>query len=582
MHENDAAARGKRGSAHVISRLQVRSLVLALPLLIQFSPAAAAVPGQYIAKMYTEILGRAPDPAAWNGALGYFEPNECSQATLANWGAPFFSSQEFHALQYDNAATVLLLYRAILNREPDAGGYSHYLELLDRGTPLSTVVSMFFNSSEFSALVPFICGADSYSFAILGGGLAIRIPTSGIGGYDNLTEAQLQALLVSAAAGTSVDLTQQSVVYLTQPLVLPAGVTLATYGLPTPHEHAKMARLVRASPFAGPMVEINFDNNPNRSGVLKNIWVDGQRERSSTYVYGAINIEIYGGNGASVQANFIENSLGWSNVHSYGSVDGRPCASNIITDNLITAYPSLHFGGNYTDGLSIGCENTLVQRNQIVDATDVGIVIFTAAPAAQKSLVTDNTVVSAGNSAYGALAFDPLYSPAYPANPNFTGASITGNSVWSSPNTHFIIGLAVGSRPWFGTHAVINGRISSGNIGYGASATNNTTAGVQTRFAEAITVSGMDSATVRSNAFDAMLIPQAWTRCPVGNVLASVPAGLASGSLQAYSGIEVNGCMSDLQSTTGVSEQLVGCEESNELPIGCLLGGDRRAAPPGR
>lgn len=521
------------------------SLVLALPLLIHLSAAEAAVPGQYIAKMYTEILGRAPDPAAWNGALGYFEPNECNSATLANWGAPFFSSAEFQSLGYDNASTVLLLYRAILNREPDTSGYSHYLALLERGTALNAIVSMFFNSSEFLALVPNICSAGSYSFATLGGGLAIRIPTSGSGGYDNLTEAQLQALLDSTGAGSSVYLTQQSVVYLTEPLVIPAGVTLATYGLPSPHQHAKMARLVRAAAFAGPMVEINLDHNPNPSGVLKNMWVDGQRSESSTYVYGAINIEIYGGNGASVRDNFIDNSLGWSNVHSYGSVDGRPCASNVITDNLITAYPSLHFGGNYTDGLSIGCENTLVEGNQIVDATDVGIVVFTASPAIQKSLVINNTIVSAGNSAYGALAFDPLYGPAYPANPNFTGASITGNSVWSSPNTHFIIGLAVGSRPWFGTHAVINGRISTGNVGYGASATNNTTAGVSTRFAEGITVSGMDSATVQSNAFEAFLIPQSWTSCPVGNVLASVPAGLASGSLQAYSGIEVSGCMSD-------------------------------------
>lgn len=529
------------------TRIKAKGIVLALilPLLIHFSPTEAAVPGQYIAKMYTETLGRAPDPAAWNAAVRYFETNGCNPTTLINWGAPFFSSAEFQRLEYDNSATALLLYRGIFNREPDARGYSHHLGLLDNGTPLRTIVSVFFRSSEFSALVPYICSAASYSFATLGSGLAIRIPTSGTDGYDNLTETQLQALLNSAAAGTVVYLTQQSVVYLTKPLVIPAGVTLATHGLPTPHQHAKMARLVRASAFARPMVQINLDSNPNPSGILKNIWVDGQRARSSTYVPGAINIEIYGGNAAAVDANFIDNSLGWSNVHSYGSVDGRPCASNTITNNLITAYPSRHFDGNYTDGLSIGCENTLVRGNQIVDATDVGIVVFTAAPAIQKSLVTGNTVVSAGNSSFGALAFDPLYSPAYPVNPNFTGASFADNFVWSSPNTHFIIGLAIGSRPWYGAHAIINGVTSAGNIGYGASATGNTTAGVLTRFGGAITLSGMDSATIQSNVFRAKAIPQTWTNCPIGNVLASVSAGLAGGSLQTYSDIEVNGCMSD-------------------------------------
>jgi uncharacterized protein DUF4214 len=528
-------------------RVKIKAIAFALvcPLLIHLCPAEAAVPGQYIAKMYTETLGRAPDPPAWNAALGYFQTNGCNRGTLGNWGATLFSSAEFQSLEYGNAAAALLLYRAILNREPDARGYSLYLGLLDGGTSLRTIVAAFFRSSEFSALVPYICSANSYSFATLGGGLAIRTPTSGTGGYDNLTEAQLQALLNSAAAGTPVYLTQQSVVYLTEPLVIPAGVTLATYGLPPPRQHAKMARLIRASAFAGPMVQINLDGNPNPAGTLRSIWVDGQRGRSSTYVHGAINIEIYGGDGAAVDANFIANSLGWSNVHSYGSVDGRVCAGNTVTNNLITAYPSLHSGGNYTDGLSIGCENTLVQGNQIVDATDVGIVLFTAAPATQKSQVIDNTVVSAGNPSFGALAFDPLYSPAYPVNPDFTGASFTRNSVWSSPDTYFIVGLAVGSRPWYGTDAVINGVRHTGNIGYGASATSNTTAGVLTNFGEAITVSGMDLATVRSNAFRTRLIPQTWTKCPIGNVLASVSAGLASGSLQAYSDVEVNGCMSD-------------------------------------
>jgi hypothetical protein len=553
--------RPKRTVAMTI-RLKAEGILFALicPLLIHITATEAAVPGQYIAKMYTETLGRAPDPTAWNTASGYFETNGCGPTTLRNWGAPFFSSAEFKTLEYDNAATALLLYRAIFNREPDPRGYSHYLALLDSGTRLNTIVSLFYSSSEFSALARYICSAGSYSFATLGSGLAIRIPTPRTGGYDNVTEAQLQALLDSAAAGSAVYLTQQSVVYLTEPLVIPAGVTLATYGMPTPHQHAKMARLVRAAAFASPMVQINLDSDPNPAGMLKNIWVDGQRGSSSNYVHGAINIEIYGGTGAVVDANFIDNSLGWSNVHSYGSVDGRPCGGNTVTNNVITAYSGSHYGGNYTDGLSIGCENTLVRGNQILDATDVGIVVFTAAPATQKSLITGNTVVSAGNSSFGALAFDPLWSPAYPVNADFTGASFANNILWSSPDTHFIIGLAIGSRPWYGTHVAINGVASTGNIGYGASATGNTTAGVLTNFGGAITVSGMDSATVQSNAFRSRAIPHAWTNCPIGNVLASVSAGLASGSLQGYADIEVNGCMSDSSPQSVQSCRLPGCE----------------------
>jgi hypothetical protein len=226
--------------------------------------------------------------------------------------------------------------------------------------------------------------------------------------------------------------------------------------------------------------------------------------------------------------------LGWSTIHSYGSLDGRPCAGNVITNNVITAYSSEHANGRWTDGISVGCENTLVQYNQVLDPTDAGIVVYTAYPATQRSLVTYNTVVSAGNSAFAALAFDPLQNRSAGA-PDFTDAAIYRNSLWSSPNTHFIFGLAVGSRAWF----------PAGQLGHGASAIGNTTAGVRTRFGAGIAVSGMEAATVQGNVLSGALIPASWTGCAIGNVIASVSAGLASGSIQNYSDIELNGCMSD-------------------------------------
>jgi hypothetical protein len=279
---------------------------------------------------------------------------------------------------------------------------------------------------------------------------------------------------------------------------------------------------------------VNADDNPNRSGTLKAIWVDGQRAKASAFVAGAINVEIDGGTGGTLDGNFLANSLGWSTIHSYGSLDGKPCADHVITNNVVTAYSSEHAGGRWTDGISVGCENTLVQYNQVVDPTDVGIVVYTAYPATQRSLVIYNTVVSAGNSAFAALGFDPLQNRSAGA-PDFTGAAISRNSLWSGPNTHFIIGLAVGSRAWYPT----------GEVGYGASAIGNITAGVRTQFGAGIVVSGMESATVQGNVFSGAPIPASWTGCAIGNVIASVSAGLASGSIQNYSDLEVNGCMSD-------------------------------------
>jgi hypothetical protein len=508
---------------------------LVLPIFICATAAAsAAVPTQFIAKMYSEALGRAPDPQGWSTAVEYFQSNGCNQQLLTQWGGNLLASAEFSSLGYDAAATALVLFRSILNREPDSATYQVQLAALQSGASLATVFGGLFSSQEFASLVPYICSGGSYSFGTLGSGPAIQIPFSQASSNANLSEAQLQALLNSSAAGDTVYLPQKSVIQITQSLTIPAGVTLATEGLPSPRQHALMARLVRAAPFASPMIQINLDGNPNPSGALRNLWVDGQRTAASAFVSGAINVEIYGGTGATVDSSFMSNSLGWSTVHSYGSLDGRPCASNTLTNNVITAYPSVHANSEWTDGLSVGCENTLVQGNQIIDPTDVGIVVFTAYPATQKTLVTGNVVVSAGNSAFGAMGFDPLQGRS-PAPPDFTGSSIENNTLWSGPNSHFIIGLAVGSRPWYG----------SGSIGFGASATGNTTAGIQTEFGAGIVVSGMTSVTVEQNVLNAAQIPTGWTQCPTGNVLASVSAGLASGSIQTYSDVDVNGCMSD-------------------------------------
>jgi hypothetical protein len=445
-----------------------------------------------------------------------------------------FASTELSTLDYDSAATTLILYRSILNREPDKVGFRFWHSAIQAGETPQNVALAFLRSREFVKLAPYICGGGSYSFGTLGTGLAIEIPSSRMGGYGKLSEAELQALLYSTAAGETVYLQQGSVVYLKRPLVIPAGVTLATDGLPSVHRHAVMARLIRASPFPGPMVELNADDNPNRSGTLRAIWVDGQRAKASAFVSKAINVEIYGGNGGTLDGNFLANSLGWSTIHSYGSLDGRPCGGNVITNNVITAYSSEHANGRWTDGISVGCENTLVQYNQVLDPTDAGIVVYTAYPATQRSLVTYNTVVSAGNSAFAALAFDPLQNRSAGA-PDFTDAAIYRNSLWSSPNTHFIFGLAVGSRAWF----------PAGQLGHGASAIGNTTAGVRTRFGAGIAVSGMEAATVQGNVLSGALIPASWTGCAIGNVIASVSAGLASGSIQNYSDIELNGCMND-------------------------------------
>lgn len=499
-----------------------------VPVAITRTAAAASViPTQFIAKIYTEGLGRLPDQTAWQNEVAYFQSNGCSASTLSHQGEAIYNSSEFSGFNYDNAAKLLTLYRGALNREPDTSGFNFNLNALNNGTTWSAMVTQFFTSSEFNNLVASICTTGSYNF---GTGAAIAIGASG-SGFTGGTEAQLQSLLNSTKSGGTVYLAQKAVVTIdtTSPsatsLVIPAGVTLATTGLPSTGKYALMGRLVRVSSFKGvPMVKL-------KSGAkLLNVWVDGQRGVPTGYDSNTINIEVEGGSGTTVSNIRDSNTAGWTNFHALGSKEGAPCASNTITGNVVTAYSSSHYNQEWSDGLSIACENAIVENNSVVDATDVGIVVFRASPAVQKSTVRDNTVLSAGNPAFGGLVADGLTG--INPNPDFTGTSIDHNTLWSGQNTWFVIGISDGTRAWFGT---------SSNTGTGASFTYNSTGTLTAYVNTGIAVSGMLNTTVQNNTLNIVISPHG--HCPEDAVAASVSAGYASGSIQAYTDVLVSACL---------------------------------------
>ena len=127
------------------------------------------VPTQFIAKQYSEALGRIPDPGGWTAAVGYFQQNGCSTATLNAWGSSAFSSTEFQNLGYTPEEQVLLVYRAVLNREADNAGLYFYAGQLRSGAlSLNQFVQIAYNSAEFGRLSPYICRALSYGYGSIG------------------------------------------------------------------------------------------------------------------------------------------------------------------------------------------------------------------------------------------------------------------------------------------------------------------------------------------------------------------------------------------------------------------------------
>jgi hypothetical protein len=507
---------------------------------------ASVVPGQYIAKLYSEGLGRAPDQTGWNNMIAFFQSSGCSASTLAQKGEQIYTSSEFTGLGYDNAARLLALYRGALNREPDSSGYNFYLNLLNSGTSWTSVVDDIFTSSEFTGDAATFCTQGPYYF---GGAPAITIPLgqscSGQFCFTGGTQGQLQTMLNNAAAShATVTLAQQVVVTITSPVTvgpprqrmvglnIPAGVTLTTAGQPGPNKYAEMARLVRGQTFgdsgtssAGATAVVEVESGAK----LENVWVDGQRKVRTDAQQATANVETAGGSGTTVSSDRLSDATGFTNLHALGTAESLPCSGTTITGNLSTQYATSHVDtSDWSDGLSVACENATVTGNTVIDATDVGIVLFRAYPAVQKSLVKNNTVLNAGNSAFGGIVADPL-SDNPPVSPSFTGSSVTGNTLWTGPSASYGIGLSLGTEAW--------GFSNPNNIGTGASFTSNTLTGNVT---EGMTVSGMLNVTATGNTLTVTLAQ--YVSCPKAQI--AVDPQYGSGNIQPpITSVQVRHCI---------------------------------------
>ncbi len=509
----------------------LHAVVILAALLVGVSTARAAVPGQFIAKMYTEALGRGPDPSGWQNRVDSFTSSGCSQAKLKEHGHAFYTSAEYEGLGYDNTEKLLTLYRGVLNREPDANGFTYWLNLLNQGNAFSTLVDVFFDSSEFSSLVNRICAGthpEGYGWSAQP---VLTLPTNG-SGFTGGTGAQLQSLLNAATPGSTVYLAPRAVVRASEEIVVPSGVTLATTGLPDRSRYARMGRVVRTALFAKALIRLE------PGAKLRSVWVTGQRPVVGVSVEAA-NIFLRSGTGGLVQNCRSDGAAGWSALVLHGSANtGIACNGVTVSGLLTTSYSSPHSNadnvnnatGGWSDGISNACEDATITNNHIVDPTDVGIVLFRASPA-QKSRVYENMIVAAGVSAYGAIAVDPLYEV---ASASFVGMSIENNQFWSSPTTHFDIGIPVGTMGWFFD-------TGTATVGNGGSVRGNTTAGIRTRMDAGITIDGMTNVTVQANTLVRDAVET--SNCPTGDVLAHTNGGHTSGSIQAYSEAVAHSCI---------------------------------------
>jgi len=257
------------------------------------------------------------------------------------------------------------------------------------------------------------------------------------------------------------------------------------------------------------------------NSTLSGIWIDGQRQ-----YFGkngdAQNVQIQGGY-STVTNCVLSNTAGFSTLQALGTLEGLTCPSSTINANLITAYSTSHYNDLWADGLTISCNNASVTSNEIVDATDVAIVLFHPGGGNnQHSLIQGNYLLSAGNSGFAGGGFE-TGSDASDPSPDYTGASFTGNTLWSGTYSHFDIGICVGAQTW-GTDR---------KIGHGLSVTNNTTGTQTLRVTCGIVVDGMTSVTVQGNTFSTLVATTRSPLCPIVGFGADYQfSGHASGSIQ--------------------------------------------------
>ncbi|MFZ6720680.1 hypothetical protein [Undibacterium sp. Ji49W] len=502
-------------------------LVFGLSASISIVAQAAVTVGsaQFHAKLYSEALGRIPDQTGWNSAMNYYANSACNSQTLLAQGVSVLTSSEFSNLTPNNNEKIFKLIRAAFHRDPNSSEFSTISAQLNSGTSWNSIVQSIFTSTEFNQRVSIYCGSAPSGWQPT---QPFNVQSTSTGSFSDTSGSNLQSLIDQTPPGGTVYLEQGAIVKLNQSLILRQGRTLSTIGLPGRRHSGLLGRLVRDSGFNAPLVQLEAGS------TLKSVWIDGQKNRFG-YSRDAINLNSVGSN-IQIIDNLITDSAGWTNSQYYGSYDDATCSYGYIGANLITAYGATHtIPDSHTDGLSVACENTTVENNEIIDATDVSIIVFPATPrqgaaVTQRSIVRNNFALNAGNSAYAAYAVDGLRNRG--VSHNFLGTVFQNNTIWSSPVAHIDIVLAVGTRPWFG---------STSDIGYGPSFDGNTTGISTVRGNMGIAISGMKEVYVQNNVLSFLQVP-ASPSCPLFNVGASTLDGYASGNIQSFINTVIPAC----------------------------------------
>jgi hypothetical protein len=462
-----------------------------------------------------------------------------------------FLGREFKRIRYRRTEALVALSRAALNHDLGAGMYRR----LRSDRRWSRVVASILRSSAFRLEAAAICHRRRPAYYFDN---SVRPMQTATGPGFRGTAAQLQTVIYAKerSGGGIVWLARGAVIDVDRHLAngdiirVPAGVELATEGLPGPRSYAKMARLVRVgdkchvgSSCNEPVLVIDGGGDATTpGGQVLGIWIDGGGGDPRQKTNAGSSVQLESGANSALVDNRIDGTIprppvGGTTIGLQGiaNLPHLPCSDMQVTGNLVTVYTSDHFlRRRWADGITVDCEDARVVRNTIVDATDAGIALFGNSGADQRSLIRGNYILSAGNDAYSAIDVDPqgICGCGDPGPRSFAGSLIDGNTFISGPRTGFGIGLNLGIRPL----------LDFPPDGTGAVATNNGTGSGTARVSVGIAVSGMFDATLTGNAGHFVLVPI--NGCPLVAAAAGVRDRLASflSRPQPYKDVAITHC----------------------------------------
>jgi hypothetical protein len=255
------------------------------------------------------------------------------------------------------------------------------------------------------------------------------------------TGAELQAAI---DARKTVLLCPRAEIVLSQLLVLRQGLTLLTAGRPT--DPTEMATIRLGGDFP-----ISSDGAVRGSGSdihLQSVRFDGNRRALGPQDSQAL-VEIGPGDTYSIEGCAFTDAPGWTHLHLI-----EPCDGAHIADNTVESAARPHDdGGHWTDGLSISCAHSVIERNYIYDVSGVGIVYY----GGPGTTINANVVTLAKTSAFSGINVGDAIVP------DHTGVVVAGNRVVAEPPRYAQTGIAAGLHV-LGKTVSVSGVTVAGNV----------------------------------------------------------------------------------------------------------------------